>query len=1070
MDLKSLSFSASTSGATSRGVPGGVPPPLNCSRAAAATQAAPCSPWGSVNIEDQVRVPGERDCSGPSHLRRSPLSQSDEDLNSPPNPGPPIPSHPLPTRPTRRRHRGSRGHFTRHRHSLRHRHAARTALGALRVLQLNVNGWRARRTPLEHIISRSDAHIVVLLETKLRPDVRAPIPRGWSLLRQDRANHRVTASNRRQPPCQGGVAILIRHGITHEELRSPLPSQSTVEALGARVNTGIGKLDIWALYRAPVRNSPADGRDAANYIECWPSGNRALICGDVNAHDVAWDPSHPPDQIGRTISTWLDNCRLCCLNDGSPTRFKPSDGLGTSPDLTAAGAAIASRCSWTTLDTIGSDHLPLLISIDDAFAARPSRPDACLNLRRCNWEVYQASVAKSLESFNAETGSLAETSERLHSALLRAARQAAPFGSVRRAKPWWSPACAEAHRATLRAFRRMCSGAPNGATDYSNARQAANQVYQQERRNSWRSFTATLSTRTPVSRVWDTIRSLDGRARQPLPDTPMTFNNKHVHDDTGKANAAATHYAEVSRLHVDRDRVSAARAAVRDQIARGFNRGVESSPFSMIELLAALHARGGKSAGPDGVPPELLRHLPSSGLSALLALINRSWLEGQVPSTWKTAVIVPILKRGKPTTTISSFRPVSLLPCTAKLMERLVLARLQSWQRSIGLVPPEQAGFQPGRSTVDCVAQIAQPAFDGLQSRPASRTLLVAVDLKAAFDRVWRDGLLSRLAEADIPGPWLRWLRSWLADRRARIRWNSTLSRCRIIPAGVPQGSPLSPLLFDIFVAGLPEAIRTASPSTQIIQSADDITLATRSTQPSLAAVPMQTALDALSDWARDNAVEIAAEKTEAVVITSDPGQVNAKCRPPLSIDGKQLAYNAKPKILGVIFDSQLRFGAHAQFANAKLAVRLNILKALTGTSWGANEHTLRSLYVSYARPAVLYAAGVWFPFLARSHVSRLESANYAAARIITGAPSGSNSLATCMQRGGSAASCPVGQALRRLSALARPTLPGWTRPTSPHFDRTSRPPAPTHPGRPKRQLVRLWLIGPLLLASGHPP
>ena len=84
--------------------------------------------------------------------------------------------------------------------------------------------------------------------------------------------------------------------------------------------------------------------------------------------------------------------------------------------------------------------------------------------------------------------------------------------------------------------------------------------------------------------------------------------------------------------------------------------------------------------------------------------MNRSGREGRVPNAWKTATITPIVKKGKPAYDVRSFRPISLLPCTAKVLERLVLARLESWQRGIGLVPPEQAGFQGDRSAINCVA------------------------------------------------------------------------------------------------------------------------------------------------------------------------------------------------------------------------------------------------------------------------------------------------------------------------------------------------------------------------------
>ena len=74
------------------------------------------------------------------------------------------------------------------------------------------------------------------------------------------------------------------------------------------------------------------------------------------------------------------------------------------------------------------------------------------------------------------------------------------------------------------------------------------------------------------------------------------------------------------------------------------------------------------------------------------------------------------------------------------------------------------------------------------------RTLLVAIDFRAAFDTVWRGGLLRNLTEAGIPHDCLKWLRSFLADRLGRVRWNETESNWRLFKQGVPQGSPLSPL------------------------------------------------------------------------------------------------------------------------------------------------------------------------------------------------------------------------------------------------------------------------------------
>ena len=150
----------------------------------------------------------------------------------------------------------------------------------------------------------------------------------------------------------------------------------------------------------------------------------------------------------------------------------------------------------------------------------------------------------------------------------------------------------------------------------------------------------------------------------------------------------------------------------------------------------------GRAPGIDNIQPEILRHLPTVGQEALIALLNRSWRTSEVPGCWKTAIVTPILKKGKPANEVKSYRPVSLLPCSVKLLERMVMTRLDAWQRSLGIVPTEQAGFTPGRSTTDCIAQLVQPMFDALQPRRSpQRTLLTAIDLKAAFDRVWHPDL-----------------------------------------------------------------------------------------------------------------------------------------------------------------------------------------------------------------------------------------------------------------------------------------------------------------------------------------
>ena len=306
----------------------------------------------------------------------------------------------------------------------------------------------------------------------------------------------------------------------------------------------------------------------------------------------------------------------------------------------------------------------------------------------------------------------------------------------------------------------------------------------------------------------------------------------------------------------------------------------------MAELDSVLASSGGKASGPDGVHPLLLRKLPSLGRQALLSLLNRSFVEGRVPSAWRRADIVPIPKKGKPKEQASSYRPISLLSCVSKVLEALLGTRLERWAEELHLLPDSQSGFRKGRSTLDTITTLAQSAFDDLNLPKMHRTLLVAIDFSAAFDRVWRGGLLRRLADAGIPRRWLRWLRAWLADRFGRVRWNNSHSSWKKLSQGVPQGSPLSPLLFILATSSIPEVVRAASPDCRTASYADDLTLATTSPDALTAAALMQPALDAVARWSTDNYMTINVGKTEALLITTHVKEVNAKARPPLHLGG----------------------------------------------------------------------------------------------------------------------------------------------------------------------------------------
>ena len=175
----------------------------------------------------------------------------------------------------------------------------------------------------------------------------------------------------------------------------------------------------------------------------------------------------------------------------------------------------------------------------------------------------------------------------------------------------------------------------------------------------------------------------------------------------------------------------------------------------------------------------MLKHLPRSGMDFLLHIFNLSWSSHSFPSIWKTSSIIPIHKMGKPLDSPASFRPISLTSCVSKLFERIILSRLLFFLESNSILSARQAGFRPGRSTLDQILYLSQSISDGFNKpRPGSRTILSTIDISKAFDSVWHPALFHKLISADLPPCFARWAQYFLTDRRACVVFQNHKSRC----------------------------------------------------------------------------------------------------------------------------------------------------------------------------------------------------------------------------------------------------------------------------------------------------
>ena len=378
-----------------------------------------------------------------------------------------------------------------------------------------------------------------------------------------------------------------------------------------------------------------------------------------------------------------------------------------------------------------------------------------------------------------------------------------------------------------------------------------------------------------------------------------------------------------------------------------------------------------KATGPDEIGPKLLKEAAPCIFKSLTKLFQLSLQMKSFPSEWKMANVTPIHKKGS-ASLCNNYRPISLLSCVGKVMERIVFKYTFNFLRDNLVISAHQSGFMPGDSTVNQLLLLYHELCLAIDEQKEVRVIFL--DISKAFDKVWHDGLLYKMKKNGITGNLFYWFRDYLSNRKQRVVINGKSSDWGNINAGVPQGSVLGPLLFLIFINDIVDIVNS-----KIKLFADDTSLYLNVDHPFTAAATLNSDLSSIDDWSKQWLISFNAVKTDTMIITRKLEPPN---HPPLTFQGHQLINVNSHKHLGLTFRSDLRWIEHVNNLTIKATRQLNILKSL---QYKLDRKTLEVVYISFIRPVLEYASVVW-DGCNQSQCNQLENIQLAAARVVTGA------------------------------------------------------------------------------------
>ena len=360
-----------------------------------------------------------------------------------------------------------------------------------------------------------------------------------------------------------------------------------------------------------------------------------------------------------------------------------------------------------------------------------------------------------------------------------------------------------------------------------------------------------------------------------------------------------------------------------------------------------------KAPGPDEIRPIILKHLGPKALAKLTNLFRASYLLAYQPLVWRQSRVIFIPKPSKGDYSLPrSFRPITLTSFVMKVMERLILWRIEETTFVERPLSAHQHAFRRQRSTDSALTNMIGYIEKAFQNDEYA--LVAFLDIKGAFDNVKTLSVVQGMEEKGVDAQIVDWYRYYLENRSVEVQING-IAKQRHLVKGTPQGGVLSPvawnLIFDLLLQRYDEGWVKA------VGFADDAGLATSGKTLSVLASRMQRALRAAEEWGNEHGLTFSPAKTVVVIFSRKHKIVEP---PRLQIGGELVPYSDQAKYLGVTLDRKLLWNHHVSKKVQSAKGHLMKLKGSMGKLWGVPPFMTRWLYTGIVRPAFSYGSIVW--------------------------------------------------------------------------------------------------------------
>ena len=832
-----------------------------------------------------------------------------------------------------------------------------------KMLHLNVRSLLRNICEIRQLLRQNDVHILSVNETWLDNSIQSNEIdiEGFQIVRKDR--------NRKG----GGTAVYIRNNMQFELLNHD--SLKQLEALPLLVHPSkCAKPFIFlSWYRPP--NSKSNILDhyeeLISFLDAF--NHNIIVMGDLNCDLMKHSPSSDTKRLNRINELYS----LTQLNTTKFTRVCQNSESLIDHMICNSKEMIKSH---GVLCTGISDHYLCYVIWKSNHEHKTPRIITYRKLNSLNRDSYLEDLTSQNWQLVYDCTCLDDAVEVWQDLLLEVVNRHMPCRQKRvksKPSPWMNSDVmkmikkrdklkSKAHKAKLNLVNEMDLTIKNEKQiSYDNLwkeyRRMRNNVTTKIRKARRDYYSNKLSAAENSNQIWNILKDV-------LPNKTASQTGHSTSSTNSQANKFNKHFANVgSEL-----------ASQIPQVSRDANQNkISESTFDFTSvtedevLKTLMRMKNKKSVGLDGISLHILKLSTPVIVPPLTHLFNKSLSEGLFPSQWKMTKLIPLLKSGDKSCP-TNYRPIAILPCVSKVLEKIVQKQLTSYLKANDLLSEAQSGFRDKHSTTTALLKVTDDWLLAIDK--GLYTGAIFIDLKKAFDTVDPIIMLQKLKRMGFSDACLAWFRSYLTNRKVGTFLNSSMSNFSDIHHGVPQGSILGPVLFVIYINDIVSQVKNC----RIHLYADDTVLYFSHNDPTHIENVLNNELKRVYDWMCVNKLSLNLQKTESFLIGSR-SLLSRRNALRIKLCGQEIKHKETVKYLGVTLDQQLKWDVHINALFVKAGKLVNYFGRLRHV---LNETCLKMLYNSLILPLFDYADLI-YGSSALKYTSQLQKLQNRAGRII---------------------------------------------------------------------------------------